>query len=149
MVADVSDLKGPNVKREEVKTTAAPTVGFSAGTKAPLSQALRVGDLIFCSGQGPLDPETHEVVAGDFETQVRQTLENMLSVVEAAGGTKSTIAKCNCYLRDVSNFPAFNKIYREFFEECETFPARTTVEASPPREGVDVEIECTAVLSAE
>lgn len=127
-----------------ISTDRAPMVGFSATTKSPLSQAVRYGDLILCSGQGPLDPETREIVSSDFEEQTRQTLKNMLAVVEAAGSSKHRILKCNCHLRDVSNFPAFNAIYREFFEDCETFPARTTTEGSPPREGVLVEIECIA-----
>lgn len=130
--------------RRGVQTDKAPMVGFSAGTKAPLSQAIRFGDVIFCSGQGPLDPETHEVISEDFEEQTRQTLANMLAVVEAAGSSKDRILKCNCYLRDVSNFADFNRLYREFFEGIDPLPARTTVEAGPPRAGVNVEIECVA-----
>lgn len=127
-----------------VNTDKAPMVGFSAGTKAPLSQAIRFGDLIFCSGQGPLDPESHTIVSDDFEAQTRQTLANLLAVVEAAGGARSSILKCNCYVREIENFPTFNKLYREFFEGVDPLPARTTIEASPPRDGVRVEIECTA-----
>jgi 2-iminobutanoate/2-iminopropanoate deaminase len=132
-----------------VETAAAPVVGFSSGTAAPLSQAVVHGDLIYCSGTGPLDPVTHTVVSDDFATQVRQTLANLLAVVEAAGGTKDSILKCNCYLRDIDNFPLFNREYRAFFADCPTFPARTTVHAAPPRAGVLVEVECTAALVQE
>ncbi|MEU8343371.1 RidA family protein [Spirillospora sp. NPDC048832] len=124
----------------------APKVGFSAGTVPPLSQAIVHGDLIFCSGTGPLDPETRQVVSEDLAEQVRQTLTNLLAVVEAAGGTKDSILKCNCYLRDASQFPEFNQAYREFFADCESFPARTTVNAPPHRAGVLVEVECVAAV---
>lgn len=128
-----------------ISTDRAPMVGFTAETKSPLSQAIRVGDLIFCSGQGPLDPQSREIVSDDFEEQTRRTLQNMLAVVEAAGSSKDRIVKVNCHLRDISDFPAFNAIYRDFFSDCENFPARTTTESSPPREGVLVELECIAV----
>jgi 2-iminobutanoate/2-iminopropanoate deaminase len=102
--------------------------------------------LVFCSGQGPLDPASHTIVSDDFVTQTKQTLANMLAVVEAAGSAKDLILKCNCYVRDIENFAAFNAEYRAFFEGVPTFPARTTVQASPPRAGVLVEIECVAAL---
>ncbi|GAA5038448.1 2-iminobutanoate/2-iminopropanoate deaminase [Thermocatellispora tengchongensis] len=130
-----------------VETASAPLVGFSAGTAAPLSQAVVHGDVIYCSGTGPLDPVTHTIVSAGFAEQVRQTLANLVAVVEAAGGSKDSIIKCNCYLRDIADFPEFNRHYREFFSDCPTFPARTTVNAAPPREGVLVEIECVAALT--
>jgi 2-iminobutanoate/2-iminopropanoate deaminase len=133
----------------EVNTAGAPMVGFSTGTKAPLSQAVVHGDVIYCSGTGPLDPATHTIVSEEFTAQVRQTLANLLTVVEAAGGRKDTIIKCNCYLRDIENFAEFNREYRAFFEDCPIFPARTTVNAAPPRAGVLVEIECIAGLSRD
>jgi len=132
-----------------VSTDKAPLVGFSTGTRAPLSQAIVYGGLVFCSGQGPLDPETHEVATDDFEAQAKLTLENMLRVVEAAGSSKDKILKCNCYLSNMDNFPAFNAVYRAFFEECPRFPARTTVKADAPRAGVLVEIECVAAVGEE
>jgi 2-iminobutanoate/2-iminopropanoate deaminase len=135
------------MQQRAISTDRAPVVGFSTGTKAPLSQAIRYGNLIFCSGQGPLDPEKHEIVSDDFEAQVRQTLANLLAVVEAAGSSKDRILKCNCYLREIENFPAFNALYREFFSDCKAFPARTTTQAAPPREGVRVEIECIAAAA--
>lgn len=129
---------------ERVSTSGAPVVGFSSGTAAPLSQATVVGDLIYCSGTGPLDPETRTVVSDDFVDQVKQTLTNMLRTVEAAGGNKNTIVKCNVYLGDVHNFGDFNAAYREFFADAEGFPARTTVGAVLHRDRVQVEIDCVA-----
>ena len=132
-----------------VNTQNAPMVGFSAGTKAPLSQAVVYNGMVFCSGQGPLDPETHTITTDDFEEQAKLVLQNMLNVVEAAGSTKDRIIKCNCYVRDMENFPKFNAIYRAFFEDCPSFPARTTVQAAPPRAGVLVEIECVAAVAEQ
>lgn len=134
---------------QPVSTSNAPVVGFSSGTKAPLSQAIVFGDIVFCSGQGPLDRETHQIVSDDFEEQARLVLQNLTEVVEAAGSSKDRILKCNCYIRDIENFPAFNAIYRAHFEDCDHFPARTTVQASPPRAGVLVEVECIAARIPE
>src|ERR1700754_3800531 len=136
------------MEAKAINTDKAPVVGFSSGTKAPLSQAIAFGNIVFVSGQGPLDPETHRVATDDFEAQTQLTLENMLSVVEAAGSSKDQILKCNCYVRDMENFPKFNAVYRTFFEECSRSPARTTVQASPPREGVLVEVECVAAIAS-
>jgi len=130
-----------------VTTENAPMVGFSAGTRAPLSQAMVYNGIVYCSGQGPLDPETHRIATDDFEEQTLLTLQNMVRVVEAAGSSKDRIIKCNCYVRDMENFPKFNAVYRAFFEDCPQFPARTTVKASPPREGVLVEVECIAAVA--
>lgn len=134
------------MSKRAVSTTKAPLVGFSASTAAPLSQAVVFGELIFCSGTGPLDPETHKIVSDDLQEQTRQTLANMLATVEAAGGSKNSILKCNCYLRDLAHFDQFNQVYRAFFADCESFPARTTVNAAPPRAGVLVEVECVAAI---
>jgi 2-iminobutanoate/2-iminopropanoate deaminase len=131
-----------------VTTENAPVTGFSSGTKAPLSQAIVFNGMVFVSGQGPLDPETHQIATDDFEEQTRLTLENMLRVVEAAGSSRERILRCNCYVRDMENFPKFNKVYRAFFEGCPQFPARTTVKASPPREGVLVEVDCIAAVAS-
>jgi 2-iminobutanoate/2-iminopropanoate deaminase len=135
------------MEAKAISTDKAPVVGFSTGTKAPLSQAIAFGNIVFVSGQGPLDPETHTIATDDFEAQTQLTLENMLRVVEAAGSSRDLILKCNCYVRDMENFPKFNAVYRKFFEDCPRFPARTTVKASPPRDGVLVEVECVAALA--
>jgi 2-iminobutanoate/2-iminopropanoate deaminase len=132
-----------------VSTDKAPLTGFSQGTKAPLSMAVAYNGLLFVSGQGPLDPETHQVATDDFEEQTRLTLENMLRVVEAGGSSKDRILRCNVYVRDMENFPKFNAVYREFFEGCDRFPARTTVRADPPREGVLVEVDCIAAIAQD
>ncbi|OYO21025.1 hypothetical protein CGZ93_11215 [Enemella dayhoffiae] len=109
--------------------------------------AIAHNGLLFVSGQGPLDPETHTIVSDDFEEQTRVTLQNLLLVVEAAGSTINDILRCNVYVRDMENFKKFNPIYREFFSRASHFPARTTVRADPPRDGVLVEIDCIAAIS--
>ncbi|MFF0341731.1 RidA family protein [Kribbella sp. NPDC004875] len=134
---------------QSISTQNAPTVGFSTGTKAPLSQAIVHNGTIYCSGTGPLDPATRTIVSEDFEQQAEQTLKNLVSVVEAAGGSSASILKCNCYLRNVEDFPAFNAVYRRFFESNPHFPARTTLIATPHRTGVLVEIECIAAVVQE
>lgn len=133
-------------KPQVVTTSDAPLTGFSTGTKAPISMGIAYNGLLFVSGQGPLDPETHTVVSDDFEEQTRVTLRNLLKVVEAGGSSKDRILRCGVYIRDMENFPKFNPIYRAFFEECGHFPARTTVRADPPRDGVLVEIDCIAAV---
>jgi reactive intermediate/imine deaminase len=130
---------------EAVRTGRAPFVRFADGSEPPLSQGVRVGPLLFTSGQGPLDPVTGEMPA-DFAAQVRQVLANVEAVVAAAGGDRTSIARCTCYLADPSHFARFNAVYREFFADCTPLPARTTVVARPVREGVLVEVDAVAVL---
>jgi 2-iminobutanoate/2-iminopropanoate deaminase len=131
---------------ERVHTDKAPFVRFSDGTEPPLSQAIKVGDLIFTSGQGPLNPATNEMPT-DFAAQARQVLDNIVAVFEAAGSRKDLIVKCTCYLTDRTDFPAFNQVYRDFFADRPAFPARTTVIAQLVREGVRVEIDAVAALA--
>ncbi|MGW0212020.1 RidA family protein [Streptomyces sp. NPDC003233] len=109
-----------------------------------MSQAIRVGDLVFTSGQGPLDPETH-AIPDDFCEQARQVLHNLVAVVGAAGSRKDLIVKCTCYLRGRGDFATFNRVY-EFFADCPQFPARTTVATQLVRDGVRVEIDGVAAV---
>ncbi|MGN5381889.1 RidA family protein [Streptomyces lasalocidi] len=131
---------------EGIHTENAPFVRFPDGTEPPLSQGIRVGDLVFTSGQGPLDPATHEI-PDDFGDQVRQVLRNLVAVVVAAGSRKDLIVKCTCYLSDRRDFARFNVVYREFFADCPLLPARTTVVAHLVRDGVRVEIDGVAALA--
>jgi len=105
-----------------------------------LSQAIRVGELIFTSGQGPLDPVTHEIPT-DFDAQARQVLRNLVAVFVAAGSGKDLIVKCTCYLSDRGHFAAFNRVYAEFFADRSPLPARTRVVTQLVRDGVLVEID--------
>ncbi|ANP56648.1 translation initiation inhibitor [Streptomyces griseochromogenes] len=131
---------------EGIHTENAPFVRFPDGTEPPLSQAIRAGELVFTSGQGPLDPVTHEI-PDDFAAQVRQVLDNLVAVCVAAGSRKDLIIKCTCYLSDRSDFTIFNRVYQEFFTGCPQLPARTTVVAQLVREGVRVEIDGVAAVA--
>ncbi len=111
----------------------------------PYSHAVRVGDLIYTSGQLGLDPAANELVAG-IEAQTRQALQNQASVLEAAGSSLRCVVKTTVFLQDMAEFAKMNAVYAEFFPQNP--PARSTVEvAALPRAG-RVEIECVAVVEA-
>ena len=126
-----------------ITTDNAAKPGFSQGVKSPLSQAVQYGGLLYLSGQGPLDPQTNEFPT-DVEAQTHAVMKNIMNVLEAAGSSLDHVIKMNCYLRRIEDFPKFNAIYNSYFPNQK--PARTTVEASPPRAGVDVEIEAVAYV---
>jgi 2-iminobutanoate/2-iminopropanoate deaminase len=121
----------------------APTTGFTdKSTPSPLAQAIRAGNLLFVSGQGPLDPKTREVVSPDIRVQTRQTLTNLTAVLSAAGLTMANVVNMRVVLRNTEDFPAFNEAFREFMAGEKV--TRTCVGATPPRKGVNVEIDCVA-----
>ncbi|MGH7727716.1 MAG: RidA family protein [Vulcanimicrobiaceae bacterium] len=120
---------------------------LSANAPAPIgpyNQAVRVGDLLFCSGQIALDPARGELVPGDAAAQTRQVMANLGAVLAAAGLTFEAVAKTTIFLVDMADFSAVNAIYGEFFRE--TAPARSTVAVAALPRGARVEIEATAVL---
>lgn len=104
----------------------------------PYSHAVRTGNLVFLAGQGPFDPQTGGIPEA-FEEQVRQTLQNLAAVAEAAGGSLANAVRVGVYLRDMANFAALNEVYVEFFPEPR--PARTTIQSS-----MRIEVEIDAVL---
>jgi 2-iminobutanoate/2-iminopropanoate deaminase len=122
--------------RHIVQTDAAPAA------VGPYSQAVLDGDLLFLSGQAPLDPETGTVVGGGVETQARQVMSNLGAVLAEAGATFADVLKANVYLTDLDDFQAVNAIYAEHFEE--PYPARTTVAVAGLPLGIAVEIELIA-----
>jgi len=91
------------------------------------SPAIRVGDLIFVAGQGPMDPKTNKPIEGGIEEQTRQTLENIKAILEAAGASMADVVKVGAFLADINDFPAYNKVYSTFFPDPK--PARTTVQS--------------------
>ena len=119
--------------KEAVTTSSAPR---PAG---PYSQAIRAGDLVFVAGQRPQDPATGQIDDG-IGAQTRRVLQNVRSVLEAAGCTLADVVKVNVYLADLRDFDTFNAVYREFFSE--PYPARTTVGSS--LRGILVEIDVIA-----
>jgi 2-iminobutanoate/2-iminopropanoate deaminase len=121
----------------------APTTGFTdKSTPSPLAQAIRAGNLLFVSGQGPLDPKTREVVSTDIREQTRQTLANLKSVLGAAGLSMANVVNMRVVLRNTEDFPAFNEAFREAMQGEKV--TRTCVGATPHRKGVNLEIDCVA-----
>ncbi len=109
------------------------------------SQAVKAGDTVYLSGQIPLDPETMEVVSGDFAAKTRQVFENLKAVCEAAGGELKDIVKLNIYMTDLANFATVNEIMATYFQE--PYPARAAVGVAALPKGVPVEMEAVMVLS--
>ena len=108
----------------------------------PYSHAVVSGGFVFVSGQGPVDPETG-AMPDAFEDQVRQTLKNLQTILEAAGSSLDDVVKVNAYVTDLTRFAQFNEVYAEFFRHDP--PARTTVAAGLL--GFLVEIDCIAAVS--
>ena len=105
----------------------------------PYSQAVKTGNLIFISGQVPINPETGDVVAGAIEDQANQVIENIRNICEAAGHDLGDIVKLSIFLTDLGNFSIVNEVMKKYFSE--PYPARATIEVSGLPLGVDVEIE--------
>jgi 2-iminobutanoate/2-iminopropanoate deaminase len=119
-----------------------------SGDKAPLtsilSPGIRIGNLVFVSGQGAHDPKTHKVVPAPFPNQVRQCLDNVKSVLDLAGSSLDRVVKCTVFLTDIANFDAMNKVYHEFFPSDP--PARSTMAVKDLPGESPVEIECIAYV---
>ena len=103
------------------------------------SQAIRVGNTVYLSGQIPLDPQSGQVVSDQIEQQVRQVFSNLSAVATAAGGTLADIVKLNVYLTDLANFPVVNSVMAELFKP--PYPARAAIGISSLPRGVSVEID--------
>jgi len=112
----------------------------------PYSQAIRAGELVFCSGQIALDPETAALVSGGIEEQTRQALENLAAVLAEAGSGLDRALRLTVYLLDMDEFPKVNAVYADFFS-ADTPPARATVEVSRLPKDALVEIDCIALAS--
>lgn len=110
----------------------------------PYSQAVRSGNLLFASGQIPIDPATGEFIAGGIAEQTEQVLRNVSAILEAAGGSLDQVIKTTVFLADMDDFTAMNEVYGRFFGENP--PARATVQAARLPRDARVEIEAIAVL---
>jgi 2-iminobutanoate/2-iminopropanoate deaminase len=129
--------------KQIVTSPGAPTTGFTdKGTPSPLAQAIRAGNLLFVSGQGPLDPKTREVASSDIREQTKQTLTNLKSVLAAAGLDFRHVVNMRVVLRNTEDFPSFNETFRDFLQGEKV--TRTCIGATPHRKGVNVEIDCVA-----
>lgn len=110
--------------------------------RVPLSSAVKVGNLVFVSGTTPFD-KNYQVAKGDFRAQMRQVMENLKAVLEAAGSSLDKVVKVNVILTQVSDFEAMNEIYKTYFKEG-SYPARTTIGANLAGKDFLLEIECVA-----
>jgi 2-iminobutanoate/2-iminopropanoate deaminase len=110
--------------------------------RGPYSHAVRAGNFIFVSGQGPIDPATDKLSYGTIEHETRLVLNNVKRILEGCGTSMRDVVKCNVYLRNGSDFAAMNAVYAEFFGEAK--PARTTVETKFADPQMLVEIDCIA-----
>jgi len=108
------------------------------------SQAIAVNDLVFLSGQIPLDPATMEVVDGDFEARARRVFDNLSAVAAAAGGTLDDVVKLTVFLTDLGNFATVNAVMEDYFHK--PFPARAAVGVASLPKGVDVEADAILAL---
>ena len=110
----------------------------------PYSQATRTGNLVFLSGQTPLDPATGNLVEGDIAVQARQAFDIIKAVVAAAGGTMDDIVRVGLYLTDLSQFGEVNAVMAEYFSQ--PYPARSTIEVSALPRGARFEVDAVMVL---
>jgi reactive intermediate/imine deaminase len=124
--------------REIINTDRAP------GAIGAYSQAVRVGDTVYLSGQIPLVAATMELVAGDMDAQIRQVLDNLQAVCEAAGGSLADIVKLNVFLTDLGHFALVNAIMTEYFQE--PYPARAAVGVASLPRGAAVDMDAVMVL---
>jgi len=108
------------------------------------SQAIKVDNTVYLSGQIPLVPETMEIAEGDISDHIRQVFNNLQAVALASGGTLHDIVKLNVFLTDLSNFPIVNEIMSEYFTQ--SFPARAAVGVSALPKGVGVEMDAIMII---
>lgn len=112
--------------------------------RAPLSHAVKVGNLVFVSGTTPFKPGSRDM-APDFEGQMHQVMQNIKVILEESGSSLDKVVKANIILIDIDNFQKMNEIYRSYFTEG-NYPARTTIQAPLAVTGMLLEIECVAEI---
>lgn len=109
------------------------------------SQAVQVGNLVYLSGQIPLDPKTQQIVSGDIQAQIEQVFANILAIARAAGGDLSHVVKLTIYIRDFSHFPVINQIMTHLFTA--PYPARAVIGVASLPKDAQVEIDAILCLS--
>ncbi|SDW03431.1 RidA family protein [Thiocapsa roseopersicina] len=122
-----------------IKTDQAPK---AIGT---YSQAVRVGNTVYLSGQIPLVPETMELVSGDIEAEIRRVFDNLRAVAHAANGSLADVVKLNVFLTDLAHFPSVNQVMADYFEE--PYPARAAIGVAALPKGARVEMDAIMVLA--
>ena len=127
------------MRREPVKTSNAP------GAIGPYSQAIKVGEFVYTSGQVAIDPATGEFIGGGIAEQTERVLKNVAAVLEAAGSSLDQVVKTLVFLADMDDFSAMNEVYGKFFSDAP--PARSTVEAARLPKDALIEIEAVALIT--
>jgi reactive intermediate/imine deaminase len=127
------------MKKAIVRTNKAPQ---AIGT---YSQAVKIGDTVYLSGQIPLDPASMQLVAGDMRAQITRVFDNLKAVAEAAGGSLADVAKLNVFLTDLANFPLVNEVMAKYFQE--PYPARAAIGVAALPKGAAVEMDAVMVLT--
>lgn len=122
-----------------IQTSGAPA---AIGT---YSQAVKVGNTVYLSGQIPLVPETMELVGGDISASIRQVFDNLSAVCEAAGGSLQDIVKLNIFLTDLGNFATVNEVMATYFQQ--PYPARAAIGVAQLPKGAEVEMDAVMVIS--
>ena len=129
------------MQRTQISTSSAPAA------IGPYSQAVRIGQFIYCSGQIALDPATGSLVEGDIAAQTHRVLQNLQAVLESAGASLATVVKTTVFLVRMSDFSAMNAVYASYFEgPGKTAPARSTIAVAELPRQAQVEIECVAFV---
>lgn len=129
------------MRKHNINTDQAPQ---AIGT---YSQAVRIENTVYLSGQIPLDPDTMDVVAGDAAEHIHQVFKNLSAVAKAAGGSLADVVKLNVFLTDLSQFPLVNEIMSEYFQA--PYPARAVVGVAALPKDVDVEMDAVMVVSGD
>lgn len=128
------------MKREIIHTKRAPqTIGT-------YSQAIKIGDTVYLSGQIPLVPKTMTLIEGDMEAQIRRVFDNLTAVAEAAGGSLADVVKLTVFLTDLGHFPLVNQVMATYFSE--PYPARAAVGVASLPVGASVEMDAVMVIGA-
>jgi reactive intermediate/imine deaminase len=127
------------MQRQIIHTPLAPK---AIGT---YSQAVRVGDTVYVSGQIPLDPASGQLVTGDIEAEIRRVFDNISAIAQAAGGSLSSAVKLSVFLTDLAHFPKVNEVMATYFSE--PYPARAVIGVAALPRGARVEVECILSLA--
>lgn len=127
------------MRREPIKTSNAPAA------LGPYSQAIKVGELVYTSGQVAIDPATGELIGGGIAEQTERVLKNVAAVLEAAGSSLDQVVKTLVFLADMDDFSAMNEVYGKFFTGAP--PARSTVQAARLPKDARIEIEAVAMIT--
>lgn len=127
--------------RQNVKSVSTSSAPEAIG---PYSQGVVAHDILFISGQLPIDPRTGKMTEGNIQAKTRQVIQNVEAVAEAAGASLDRVVKITVFLKDMANFVAVNEVYAQYFER--TLPARSAVQVAALPKDADIEMEAIALI---